>query len=150
MDQNYDPVMLELLKMSRELLINEYIDKRAQDHNKWLVESEHLWKTQRIRLAYPEFPPYPNDVDILNRAHKLLVFISTGKIDKESNQVESNPNELDEEDIDQVIETVMEESKETEPDIKPQEGSTTEPKSSKFNDLIPLIRKRLEILRTKK
>lgn len=66
---------LELLRMARELVINEYIDRRAQDHNKWLIESDHLWRTQRLRLAYPDFPPYPNEHDIIERAKRLSEFV---------------------------------------------------------------------------
>lgn len=77
MKDDYDLILLEILKISRDLLVNEYIDRRAQDHNRWLIDSEHLWKTQRLRLAYPDFPPYPNDLEILNRAQRLLEFVKT-------------------------------------------------------------------------
>lgn len=73
---NYDPVYLEILRMAKDLVMQEYTDIRAQDHNKWLVESEHLWKTQRLRLAYPTIPVPPTERDIIARAQILLNFLA--------------------------------------------------------------------------
>ncbi len=70
-----DPTTLELLRMAREIAINEYTDRRAQDHNQWVIESDHLWRTQRLRLAYPSFPPYPTEDEIILRAKKLMEFV---------------------------------------------------------------------------
>jgi hypothetical protein len=67
---------LELLRMARELVINEYIDKRAQDHNAWLAQADVVWRNQGVRLAYPTFPQYPTEVDILTRARALNTFLS--------------------------------------------------------------------------
>lgn len=67
---------LELLRIARELVINEYIDKRAQDHNNWLAESEVAWKTKGIKLPYPPFPSYPNEADIIARANALDQFLN--------------------------------------------------------------------------
>lgn len=67
---------MELLRMARELVINEYIDKRAQDHNKWLADAETAWKTRGVNLPYPSFPIYPTEADILSRATVLNTFLS--------------------------------------------------------------------------
>ena len=67
---------MELLRMARELVINEYIDKRAQDHNKWLIDADVAWKTRGINLPYPSFPIYPTEADILARATVLNTFLS--------------------------------------------------------------------------
>ena len=75
-----DPVNLELLRMAREIVMNEYTDRRAQDHNKWLVESDYLWRTQRLRLAYPSFPPHPNELDIIERAKVLGAFVNAAEL----------------------------------------------------------------------
>jgi hypothetical protein len=75
MDNNIDPITFEILKIAKEIVINEYTDLRAEQHNKWLIESEYLWKTQRLRLAYPPIPPYPNEKDIVFRASLLLEFV---------------------------------------------------------------------------
>ena len=72
----FDSKSLEILRMARELVINEHTDRRAEMHNQWLVESNELWRTRRVRLAYPSIPPYPNENDIIARAQKLLEFLS--------------------------------------------------------------------------
>jgi len=72
-----DPKNLEILRMAREIVINEHTDRRAEMHNQWLVESNELWRTRRVRLAYPAIPPYPTENDIIARAQKLLEFAST-------------------------------------------------------------------------
>lgn len=72
-----DNIKLELVKIARDLCFNEYTDRRAQLHNKWLVESEHLWRTQRLRLAYPDMPVYPGEADIMTRAEKLYAYINS-------------------------------------------------------------------------
>lgn len=74
---NIDPVKLEILKMVKDLVLSEHQDRRAQDHNRWLAESEQTWRTQRSRLPYPTIPPYPTEKEIINRAQEVLEFLST-------------------------------------------------------------------------
>lgn len=71
----YDPVSVEILRMAKELVTSEYTDKRAELHNKWLIESEHLWKTQRLRVAYPTIPPHPTEKYIVEVANVLMSFV---------------------------------------------------------------------------
>lgn len=66
---------LEILKMARELLNEEYINKRAEDHNKWLAECDVAWKTRGIKLPYPPFAPYPSEAEILAKAASLYNFV---------------------------------------------------------------------------
>lgn len=75
MENKDKSVHFELLKMAKEIVVNEYIDKRAQDHNRWLAESEIAWKYRRIRLPYPTIPPYPTEKDIVARAKVLYEFL---------------------------------------------------------------------------
>lgn len=79
---NIDTTRLEILKMARELTINEYIDRRAQEHNEWLDKSSELWKTQRLTLAYPVIPPYPTEKEIITRAKALMDFLLMGGVDE--------------------------------------------------------------------
>ena len=115
---------LELLRMSREMVINEHVDRRAELHNKWVNESEELWKTKRQRLAYPSIPPYPTEKDILERAKALLDFISdtpTTEIksvnpEKSNSIVEEDKTQLDTvteklETVNEQVETKVEPSK---------------------------------------
>lgn len=62
--------------MAREIVHNEYIDAKAQLHNKWLADADLLWRTTRTRLVYPPFPPYPTEEVIVARAKVLLGFLS--------------------------------------------------------------------------
>lgn len=73
---------LEIIKMARELLNEEYINRRAQDHNKWLVESDRIWKLHRINLPYPPFASYPTDEEIVAKATVLYEFVNKPKIVK--------------------------------------------------------------------
>ena len=66
---------LEILKMARELLNEEYINRRAEDHNKWLAECDVVWKTRGIKLPYPPFAPYPSESEILAKATSLYNFV---------------------------------------------------------------------------
>jgi hypothetical protein len=66
---------LEILKMARELLNEEYINRRAEDHNKWLAECDIAWKTRGIKLPYPPFAPYPSEAEILAKATSLYNFV---------------------------------------------------------------------------
>jgi hypothetical protein len=68
---------LELLRMSRELLNEEYINKRAEDHNKWVADADVAWKTQGIKLPYPPFAPYPKESDIVAKALTLFNFLKS-------------------------------------------------------------------------
>lgn len=68
-------INFEILKIAKELVINEYIDKRAQDHNNWLVQSDISWKTNKVNLPYPTIPPWPTEKDVINRAKILIDFV---------------------------------------------------------------------------
>jgi hypothetical protein len=66
---------IELLKMARELLNEEYINRRAEDHNQWLADCDVAWKTRGVKLPYPPFAPYPSEAEIVAKASSLFNFI---------------------------------------------------------------------------
>ena len=68
---------LELLKMARELANEEYINKRAEDHNDWLARVDVAWKTRGVRLPYPPFVPFPTEAEIVARAITLYSFVKS-------------------------------------------------------------------------
>ena len=70
-------VKLEILRMAREIVNNEYVDKRAQDHNKWLADSEKL-SSRGIKIPYPDIPPYPDEAVVIAKAKSLLGFVGMG------------------------------------------------------------------------
>lgn len=92
MSKGYDPIALEILKMARELVINEYTDRRAQDHNKWLADFEVVWKNNRVRLPYPDIPPYPTETEIVTRAQTLMRFLHQNQVLSEEAREESVKN----------------------------------------------------------
>lgn len=102
MENDSEKMLLEILRMARELVINEYVDRRAQDHNNWLYESERLWATRRIKLQYPEIPPYPTEKEIVERAQTLLKFLILGKEPSKELQEINLPTELPKEVIEEV------------------------------------------------
>lgn len=66
---------MEILRMAQTIVTTQYTDKRAQDHNKWLAESEYMWKNKGIRIPYPSFPAMPSEADILERAQEMIKFV---------------------------------------------------------------------------
>jgi hypothetical protein len=77
MENNSDFTLLEILKMAKEIVINEHVDQRAEVHNQWLLDSDLLWKSRKLRLAYPTIPPYPTEIDIVVRAKVLMDFLNS-------------------------------------------------------------------------
>lgn len=75
---------LQLIKISREILNEEYINRRAEDHNAWLAAAESTWGIHKIRLPYPPFAKYPNEADIVARATIMYNFVNPQPNDKES------------------------------------------------------------------
>ena len=76
MNDGTNKTKLEVLKMARELLNEEYINRRAEDHNRWIAECDVAWKTKGIKLAYPPFAPYPSESEILAKAASLYKFVA--------------------------------------------------------------------------
>lgn len=62
---------MTILKMASDMLTNEYVDKKAENHNQWLIQNEMMWRTQGVRVPYPAFPPYPSQVEVLKKAEEL-------------------------------------------------------------------------------
>ena len=84
---------MEILKMARELLNEEYINKRAQDHNRWVAESDVVWRTRRVKLPYPPFAAYPTEQEIVNKAAALYKFIHTKPATSEETTTDLTPAE---------------------------------------------------------
>ena len=90
--ENFDDAKykLELLRMSRELLNEEYINKRAEDHNKWVADADVAWKTQGIKLPYPAFAPYPKESEIVSKALTLYNFLKSSSDQKPGMMTDNN------------------------------------------------------------
>lgn len=87
MTEKINPVTLEILRMAKEIVINEYTDRRAQEHNQWLKDSEELWRTKRVKLPYPDIPPYPTEVEIVKRAQTLFAFLKDNQAEVDDSLV---------------------------------------------------------------
>ena len=85
------PTSLEILRMARELVLNEHQDRRANIHNQWLVDADNLLMTQRLRLAYPPIPPHPTEADIIARAQILFDFLYAPRGVETAPEVEATP-----------------------------------------------------------
>jgi hypothetical protein len=86
----------ELLKMARDLLIEDYINQRAMEHNKWVEDNDEMWRKFRRRAPYPAFTPYPTDQDIIKAAEKFYSFAFKGESIGEPVQEEiSQPSTAD-------------------------------------------------------
>ena len=90
---------MEILRMVQNLVTTQYTDKRAQDHNKWLAESEYMWKNKGIKIPYPTFPMMPTEADILAKAQGIIKFVEEGPepakyIEEKIEEVKVEPVEL--------------------------------------------------------
>lgn len=117
--------------MAKELIVNEYVDRRAELHNQWLVESDHLWRTQRLRLAYPPIPPYPTELDVVNRAQRLMMFLLENKVPVDDTpQEQIKPAESTVDISEPVIEPTIEET------VEPTVSDAVENRPTKIPDKI--------------
>jgi hypothetical protein len=76
MENSIDQSLMEILRMARDLTLNEYKDRRAELHNQWLAESDRVWRISRARVTYPPIPPHPTEAEILARAKLLMNFVA--------------------------------------------------------------------------
>lgn len=80
---------LELLKMARELLNEEYINRRAEDHNKWVADCDVARSKNELRVPYPPFAPYPSETEIVAKAVTLYNFVKPVYVE----EIEATPVE---------------------------------------------------------
>ena len=83
---------VKLLEIAKELLLMEYHDKKAQDHNRWLLESEKAWRVSRTKLEHPPFPPFPTHEQILERAKTLRGFVHSEESESKPKVEETKPS----------------------------------------------------------
>jgi len=62
---------LSLLRMAKEILLNEHAEKKAEIHNRWSAEAAIAWRTRGMVVPYPIFPPYPDNSMIVYKAIEL-------------------------------------------------------------------------------
>lgn len=72
-------IRLEVLKLTRDIVLDEFMETKTAAHTKWLSDSEKLWVNHRQILPYPVNPLYPNEDVIIERTKVLLSFIDNEK-----------------------------------------------------------------------
>lgn len=69
-------IRLELLKMAKEILEQDYFGKREQTSNDWTVKVENARHAGVTPPDHPGFPAYPSETDIIKKATELNSFVS--------------------------------------------------------------------------
>ena len=69
-------IRLELLKMAKELLMEEYHSSKDRLSNEWHVKVESAKLNGQPIPEHPAFPTYPTENDIIIKAAALNGFVS--------------------------------------------------------------------------
>ena len=69
-------IRLELLKMAKELLLEDYISSKERLINEWQVKVESAKLNGQAIPDHPAFPTYPSETEIINKAQALNGFVS--------------------------------------------------------------------------
>ena len=78
-------IRLELLKMSRDMLYDEYHANRARITDNWSMQCESAKNKGETPPEHPGLPQIPSEVDIITKAQTLNGFVSN--ITQEPNKV---------------------------------------------------------------
>ena len=69
-------IRLELLKMAKDMLSDDYYGKREQISNDWSMQCETAKIKGETPPAHPGFPSYPSEAEIITKAQTLNGFVS--------------------------------------------------------------------------
>ena len=69
-------IRLELLKMAKDMLNDEYYGKREQISNDWHMKVESAKLNGGTIPDHPGFPAIPSETDIITKATALNGFVS--------------------------------------------------------------------------
>lgn len=69
-------IRLELLKMAKEMLEQDYYARREQITNDWNAQVNVCMSNNVSPPSHPEFESYPSELDIIAKATILNSFIS--------------------------------------------------------------------------
>jgi hypothetical protein len=75
-------IRLELLKMAKDMLSDEYYGKRESISNDWATKVESAKLNGGIIPDHPGFPSYPSENEIISKAQVLNGFVSNISVDK--------------------------------------------------------------------
>lgn len=69
-------IRLELLKMAKDMLSDEYYGKREVVSNDWATKVENARHAGQPTPDHPGFPNYPSEQEIITKAQTLNSFVS--------------------------------------------------------------------------
>jgi len=69
-------IRLELLKMAKELLLEDFNSSKERLINEWQVKVESAKLNGQAIPEHPAFPTYPSETEIINKAQALNGFVS--------------------------------------------------------------------------
>ena len=69
-------IRLELLKMAKDMLGDDYYGKREVISNDWATKVETAKHAGQTPPEHPGYPAYPSETDIIAKAHVLNGFVS--------------------------------------------------------------------------
>ena len=69
-------IRLELLKMAKDMISDDYYAKREIISQNWQTQIESARLKGETPPAHPGFPEYPNEADIIKKAGELNSFVS--------------------------------------------------------------------------
>lgn len=67
---------LELLKMAKDMLVEDYFAKREQASQDWQVRVESARHAGAVPPEHPALPNYPTESDVIFKASALNGFVS--------------------------------------------------------------------------
>ena len=71
-------IRLELLKMAKEMLTEDYYGTREIVSNDWQMKVESARLDGGAVPDHPGFPPYPTEAQVIAKASELNAFVSNG------------------------------------------------------------------------
>ena len=69
-------IRLELLKMAKDMLVEEYYGKKEQVSQDWHVKVENARHAGSVPPEHPSMPAYPTEADVVAKATQLNGFVS--------------------------------------------------------------------------
>jgi hypothetical protein len=69
-------IRLELLKMAKDMLTDDYYGRREIISNSWQTEIESARLKGETPPSHPGFPDFPNESEIIKKAEALNGFVS--------------------------------------------------------------------------
>jgi hypothetical protein len=69
-------IRLELLKMARDMLGDDYFGKRETISNQWSTDCETAKINGQEPPKHPGYPPFPSEQEVINKAKTLNDFVS--------------------------------------------------------------------------